>query len=168
MEKKHTQNEDSASSYQKGITNLLEKHEEEFENIIAEYILEVHNKYYSNTFPSTQICKILINKLDKKHSKFSIFHKIVRKILDKWVDDDICEIVSQRKGHQLKTVVKFDDEGFKRLKQTIIEFSIKTIEEGIKDQSISVDSLKKREDILQDLEYDIQDLFSTLESEEDD
>ena len=167
MEKKHTQNEDSASSYQKGITNLLEKHEEEFENIIAEYILEVHNKYYSNTFPSTQICKILINKLDKKQSKFSIFHKIVRKILDSWVDKDICKIVTQRKGHQLKTVVKFDEEGLTRLKQTIIDFSIKTIEDGIKNQILSIDSLKKREDILQDIQYDIQDLFSTLESEEE-
>ena len=37
------------SSYQKGIENLLEKHEEEFEDIIAKYILEVQNKYYSNT-----------------------------------------------------------------------------------------------------------------------
>lgn len=155
------------SSYQKGIANLLAKHEQEFENIIAEYILEVHNKYYSNTFPSTQICKILINKLDKKQSKFSIFHKIVRKILDRWVDNDICKIVSQRKGHQLKTVVKFDEDGFRRLKQTIIDFSIKTIEEGIQNQVLSIDSLKKREDILQDLEYDIQDLFSTLESEDD-
>jgi len=158
---------DSVSSYQKGIANLLEKHEQEFENIIAEYILEVHNKYYSNTFPSTQICKILIDKLDKKQSKFSIFHKIVRKILDSWVDKDICKIVSKRKGHQLKTVVKFDKEGLRRLKHTIIDFSIKTIEEGMKKQILSVDSLKKREQILQDLEYEIQDLFSTLEAEDE-
>ena len=54
-----------------------------------------------------------------------------------------------------------------RLKQTIIDFSIKTIEDGIKNQILSIDSLKKREDILQDIQYDIQDLFSTLESEEE-
>ncbi len=161
------ESEQNQSSYQKGIANLLEKHEQEFENIIAEYILEVHNKYYSNTFPSTQICKILINKLDKKQSKFSIFHKIVRKILDSWVDKDICKIVSKRKGHQLKTVVKFDEDGINRLKRTIIDFSIKTIEDGIKNQILSIDSLKKREDILHDIEYDIQDLFSTLEAEDE-
>jgi hypothetical protein len=162
------ENNRSQSSYQKGIANLLEKHEQEFENIIAEYILEVHHKYYSNTFPSTQICKILINKLEKKQSKFSIFHKIVRKILNNWVDMDICQIVSQRKGHQLKTVVKFDDVGFRQLKQKIIDFSIKTIEDGLINQMFSVDSLKKREDFLKDLEYEIKDLFSTFESEDDD
>ena len=112
------------SSYQKGIANLLEKHQEEFENIIAEYILEVHNKYYSNTFPSTQICKILLNKINKSQSKFSIFHKVVRKILKGWENRDICRIISQRKGHSLKTVVKFDDTGFQQLKQKIIDFSI--------------------------------------------
>ncbi|MHA1756273.1 MAG: hypothetical protein ACTSVV_05850 [Promethearchaeota archaeon] len=156
------------SSYQKGIANLMEKHEEEFENIIAEYILEVRNKYYSNTFPSTQICKILLDKLDKKKSKFSIFHKIVRKILENWVDKDICEIVSDRKGHVVKTVVKFDEIGFQKLKQKIIDFSIKKIEEGIDKDLELKESLKSREKILEEIEYDIKDLFSTLESEEED
>ncbi|MHA1272736.1 MAG: hypothetical protein ACTSQP_13690 [Promethearchaeota archaeon] len=156
------------SSYQKGIANLMEKHEEEFENIIAEYILEVRNKYYSNTFPSTQICKILLDKLDKKKSKFSIFHKIVRKILENWVDKDICKIVSDRKGHVVKTVVKFDDIGFQKLKQKIIDFSIKKIEEGIDKDLELKESLKSREKILEEIEYDIKDLFSTLESEEED
>ncbi|MHA1293941.1 MAG: hypothetical protein ACTSQJ_14895 [Promethearchaeota archaeon] len=156
------------SSYQKGIANLLEKYESNFENIIAEYVLEVHNKYYSNTFPSTQICKILIDKLEKNQSKFSIFHKIVRNILNNWVDKDMCEIVSQRTGkHNLKTVVRFDEEGFKRLKQKIIDFSIKKIEDGIKNQIISIDSLKTREKIIEDIEYDIKDVFFTLESDEE-
>ncbi len=155
------------SSYQKGIENLLKKHEEEFENIIADYILKVNNKYYSNTFPSTQICKILLEKLEKKHSKFSIFHKIVRKILNKWVDKDICKIVSEKKEHQVKTIVKFDNEGFIQLKQKIIDLSIKTIEEGLNKQLISVDTLKKREDILQNIEYEIKDLFFTIESDEE-
>ncbi|MGQ4872613.1 MAG: hypothetical protein ACP6IY_00910 [Promethearchaeia archaeon] len=155
------------SSYQKGIANLMEKHEEEFENIIAEYILEVRNKYYSNTFPSTQICKILLDKLDKKKSKFSIFHKIVRKILENWVDKDICKIVSDRKGHVVKTVVKFDDIGFQKLKQKIIDFSIKKIEEGIDKDLELRESLKTREKILEEIEYDIKDLFTTLESEEE-
>lgn len=155
------------SSYQKGITNLLEKHQDEFENIIAEYILEVHNKYYSNTFPSTQICKILISKIKKSQSKFSIFHKIVRKILKGWVNRDICKVISQRKGHSLKTVVKFDDTGFQQLKQKIIDFSIKTVKDGIQDNELSIDSLKTREKILEDFEYEIQDLFSILEAEEE-
>ncbi|TFF87133.1 MAG: hypothetical protein EU550_03890 [Promethearchaeota archaeon] len=159
--------EEEASSYQKGITNLLEKHEEDFENIIAEYILDVHNKYYSNTFPSTQICKILIDKLDKKRSKFSIFHKITRNILNKWVDKDLCEIISKKKGHSVKTIVKFEKEGINRLKQKIIDMSIKKIEEGIKNNIISIDSLKTREKILEDMEYEIKDVFSTLELEEE-
>ena len=154
------------SSYQKGIQNLLQKHEEEFENIIAEYIIEVHNKYYSNTFPSTQICKILIDKLEKKHTKFSIFHKVVRKILKNWVDKDLCQVVSKRKGHSVKTVVKFEKDGIHRLKQKIIDFSIKAINEGIsKTSTLSWDSLKTREKILEDLEFDIKDLFNTLEED---
>jgi len=158
---------DELSSYQKGIKNLLERHEEDFESIIAEYILEVHNKYYSNTFPSTQICKILIDKMEKKKSKFSIFHKIVRKILNKWVDKDLCEIISEKSGHSIKTIVKFEEEGLKRLKQKIIEFSIKKIEEGIKNNIISVETLKTRKRILEDLEYEIQDLFSTIEVDDE-
>ncbi|MHA1149275.1 MAG: hypothetical protein ACTSR8_13650 [Promethearchaeota archaeon] len=155
------------SSYQKGIENLLQKHEEEFENIIAKYILEVQNKYYSNTFPSTQICKILLDKLDKNQTKFSIFHKVVRQILSNWVNRDICEIVSQRKGHLVKTVVKFDEGGFQRLKQKIIDFSIKTIEEGITENIESEEALKTRDKILEDIEYDIKDLFYTLEAEDE-
>jgi len=155
------------SSYEKGISNLLEKHRKEFENIIAEYILEIHNKYYSNTFPSTQICKILIDKINKQQSKFSIFHKVVRKILKGWVDKDICKIVSQKKEHSLKTVVKFDETGIQRLKKKIIDFSINTIKDGIQDQILFVDSLKTRNKILEDFEFDIQDFFSIVESEED-
>ena len=153
------------SSYQKGIKNLLEKKGESFEQIIAEYILGVHSKYYSNTFPSTQICKVLIDKLEKKRSKFSIFHKIVRNILQKWMDKDICEIVSQKKGHAVKTVVKFDDEGLNQLKQKIIDFSIKKIEEGMTSNKIPV--FKDREKILEDIEYEIKDIFSTLELDEE-
>jgi len=155
------------SSYQKGIANLLEKHQEEFENIIAEYILEVHNKYYSNTFPSTQICKILLNKINKSQTKFSIFHKVVRKILKGWENRDICKVISQRKGHSLKTVVKFDDIGFQQLKQKIIDFSIKTVKDGLQETELSVDSLKTRDKILEDFEYEIQDLFSIFENEEE-
>lgn len=155
------------SSYQKGIKNLLEAHEEEFEQIIAEYIIEVNNKYYSNTFPSTQICKILIDKLEKKRSKFSIFHKIVRKILNNWVDKDFCEVVTKKKGTTVKTIVKFEDLGLNRLKQKIIDFSIKTIEEGMTKDVISVDTLKTRERILEDLEYDIKEVLSTFEMEEE-
>jgi len=154
------------SSYQKGIQNLLDKYEEDFENVIAEYILEVHHKYYSNTFPSTQICKILIDKLEKKKTKFSIFHKVVRNILKNWVDKDLCEVVSQRRGNTVKTVVKFEDEGFQVLKQKIIDFSIKKIEEGITEGLESDESLKTREKILEDIEYDLKDLFNTLEMEE--
>ena len=162
MEKDKTQ-----SSYQKGIANLLEKHQEEFENIIAEYILEVHNKYYSNTFPSTQICKILLNKINKSQTKFSIFHKVVRNILKGWENRDICKVISQRKSHSLKTVVKFDKTGFQQLKQKIIDFSIKTVKDGIQDKDFSVDSLKTRDKILEDFEYEIQDLFSILENDEE-
>lgn len=158
--------ENNISSYQKGIKNLLEKHEEDFEQIIAEYILEVHNKYYSNTFPSTQICKILIDKLEKQATKFSIFHKIVRNILNKWKDKDICEIVSQKKGHSIKTIVKFDDEGINRLKQKLIELSIKKIEDGITNNIISIDTLKTRERILEDIELEIKDIFQTFENGE--
>lgn len=158
---------DDLSSYQKGIQNLFEKYREQFETIISEYILEVHNKYYSNMFPSTQICKILIDKLDKKRSKFSIFHKIVRKILKNWVNTDICEVVSKSKGHSVKTVVKFDDQGFKMLKQKIIDFSIKKIQEDLEIEVEAVDSLKSRDKIIEDLEYDIKDLFNTFELDDE-
>ncbi len=161
----------SESSYQKGINNLLEKHREAFENIIAEYVLEVNNKYFSNQFPSTQICKILLKKLEKSQSKFSIFHKIVRKILKGWVNKDICKIVSKKSGHGVKTVVKFDENGFQRLKQKIIEFSIKKIEEGIETESkkeeTQPESLKSRKQILDNIEMEIKDVFNALESEEE-
>ncbi len=165
----------SVSSYQKGINNLLERHGEEFENIIAEYVLEVNNKYFSNQFPSTQICKILLKKLEKSQSKFSIFHKIVRKILKGWVNKDICKIVTKKSGHGVKTVVKFDEDGFQRLKQKIIEFSIKNIEEGIetgsktgsnKEETLP-EGLKSRKQILKNIEMEIKDVFNVLESEEE-
>jgi len=87
--------------------------------------------------------------------------------LKNWVDKDICEVISQRKGHSLKTVVKFDDLGFLQLKKKIIDLSIKTVEEGIKDIEFSRDSLKTREKILEDFEFEIRDVFLILESEEE-
>ncbi|MGV9202620.1 MAG: hypothetical protein ACOC44_01190 [Promethearchaeia archaeon] len=160
---------DELSSYQKGIENLLEDNREEFENIIAEYILGVHNKYFSNMFPSTQICKVLLDRLDKKKSKFSIFHKIVREILQNWKNKDLCEIVSQKKRHSIKTVVKFGDEGLNQLKQKVLDFNIKKIEKEIeiKDKKEEEQILKTREKIIEDMEYNIRDIFLTLEQDEE-
>lgn len=163
------EDEESISSYQKGIENLLDHNREEFENIIAEYIIGVHNKYFSNMFPSTQICKVLLDRLDKKKSKFSIFHKIVREILNNWKNKDLCEIVSQKKRHSIKTVVKFGDEGLNHLKQKVLDFSIKKIEDEIEIRHTEEEEkvLKTREKIIEDMEYKIRDLFLTLEHEED-
>ncbi|MGV9171547.1 MAG: hypothetical protein ACOC35_03115 [Promethearchaeia archaeon] len=160
---------DELSSYQKGIENLLEDNREEFENIIAEYILGVHNKYFSNMFPSTQICKVLLDRLDKKKSKFSIFHKIVREILQNWKNKDLCEIVSQKKRHSIKTVVKFGVEGLNQLKQKVLDFNIKKIEKEIeiKDKKEEEQILKTREKIIEDMEYNIRDIFLTLEQDEE-
>ncbi|MFO8019410.1 MAG: hypothetical protein R6U96_12310 [Promethearchaeia archaeon] len=160
---------DELSSYQKGIKNLLEENREDFENIIAEYILGVHNKYFSNMFPSTQICKILLDRLDKKKSKFSIFHKVVREILQSWKDKDLCEIVSQKKRHSIKTVVKFGDEGLNQLKQKVLDFSIKKIQEGIEIKGTNEEGkiLKTREKLIEDMEYNIKDIFLTLETEDE-
>jgi hypothetical protein len=83
------------------------------------------------------------------------------------VDTDLCEIVSQRKGHNIKTVVKFGDDGLQILKQKLIDFSIKKIEDGISTHELETDTLKKREKIIEDLEYEIKDLFIMLEEEDD-
>jgi len=152
------------SSYNKGIQNLL-KNEELFDEIICEYVVRVNAKYYSTIFPSSQIAKIIMDKMDKEKTKFPIIHKVVREILNKWVDRDICKFVSEKRKHKIKTVVEFDQEGLNKLKRKILDFSIDKINEGIKDLEIEVDSLKTRGDIFKEMELEIQDFFNFMEEE---
>jgi hypothetical protein len=88
--------------------------------------------------------------------------------LNNWKNKDLCEIVSQKKRHSIKTVVKFGDEGLNHLKQKVLDFSIKKIEDEIEISHTEEEKvLKTREKIIEDMEYKIQDLFLTLEQEDD-
>lgn len=136
-----------------------------FEEIICEYVVRVNAKYYSTIFPSNQIAKIIMDKMDKKKTKFPIIHKVVREILNKWVNKDMCKYVSEKQIHKIKAVVEFDEKGLQRLKRKILDYSIDKIQSGLKDQDVPADSLKTRDAIIKEMELEIQDFFNVIEED---
>lgn len=154
------------SSYQKGIEKLLEK-KEGFEWIIASYLINTHNKFKSNVFPTTQIAKIVMNKMGKKKTQYPILHKIVREIFKIWTDEEICEIARQKRRESKKTkmIYRITDYGFTVLKTKVIEFSIQNIEGSISTEFEP--STRTREEILGDYLQDILDELDTFYDDDD-
>ncbi|MBD3350660.1 MAG: hypothetical protein GF364_04150 [Candidatus Lokiarchaeota archaeon] len=146
------------SSYEKGIRKLLEK-SEGFEWIIANYVIDTHNKFRSNVFPTTQIAKVVLNKLNKKKTKYAIIHKIVREIFNIYEEDEICERITSRssKSKKTKKIYRITDYGFKVLKSKVIGFNIENIRGNIKQEFEP--SSRSREDYVMDYVQDFIDEF---------
>lgn len=158
------------SSYSRGIENLL-KNSRKFENIMMEYIIRTNSRYFSNVFPSTQLAKVVLDKLDEKKTKFPIIHKIIREILKQWEKNNLCIHVTTTKYSKSRTktkeVYRFHQGGLNELKKEIISASIERIEEGMDKTEIPTDSLKTREDILEGFQTEIEDFFRAIEFETD-
>lgn len=156
------------SSYEKGIQKLLEN-SDGFEWIIANYLIETYNKFKSTVFPTTQIAKVLMNKLNKKKSQFAIIHKIVRELMMKYEKEEICtkiEIKRNMESKRTKTIYKFSEEGFKVLKSKIIGFNIKNIEGKISNEFEP--ATRPREDYIMDYVRNVLDELEGLYDENND
>ncbi|MHA1733865.1 MAG: hypothetical protein ACTSU5_18135 [Promethearchaeota archaeon] len=156
------------SSYSRGIDNLL-KDSEKFEEILAEYIIRTNSHYFSNVFPSTQLAKIVLNKLEERRTKFPIIHRLVREILKKWADSGVCVHVTTTKYSKSRTktkeVYKFHGGGLAKLKELIIKSSIQKISAEVEPEKLPSDSLKTREEMIEDLQREFEDFFYLMESE---
>ncbi|MHA1338730.1 MAG: hypothetical protein ACTSRZ_19620 [Promethearchaeota archaeon] len=150
------------SSYEKGVKRLLEN-SDLFEWIIANYIIDTYNKFKSNVFPTTQIAKILLDKLNRKKTQYGIIHKVVREIFKIYEKEDICKKIKEgRRSAEKKTkiIYRITDYGIKILKSKLIGFNIKSIEGTLK-EDIPIPT-KTREEYL--LEY-IEDIFDEIDRE---
>ncbi|MFX0103718.1 MAG: hypothetical protein ACFFCS_29420 [Candidatus Hodarchaeota archaeon] len=147
------------SSYEKGINNLL-NNTEMFEALIWAYVLRVNSNFYSKEFPSTQIAKIILSKLDIRKSKFPIFHKVIRIILNRWQDKGICTLVSNSStstSRKTKEIYRFNEDGINKMKAKFIDKCIEDIE---KNGTLEKDSqvLRTRDKIIEDLYFQLHDL----------
>lgn len=161
--------DDRISSYQKGINRLLEN-KAEFEKLIIEYLLFVNSKYRSNMFPTPQIAKILLEKLNMKKTQFPIIHKIVRTILEEWTKHGWCEYVSTTKSgrnRRTKFIYKFNPENMQFLKGRFISSSITEIEHDIvgDGQKAHADTMMTRDAILDDWVNKVHDLIDEIDAE---
>ncbi|MEX2682873.1 MAG: hypothetical protein Q6373_014885 [Candidatus Sigynarchaeota archaeon] len=147
------------SSYEKGINNLLNDIRK-YEALIWAYVLRVNSKFHSNEFPSTQITKIIMDKLNLEKTKFSLFHKVIRIILTRWEEKGICELVSNTRtssARKTKEIYRFNDEGLEKIKAQFID---KCIEDIVKEVNIEKDLqvLKTRDRIIEDLTYKLREI----------
>jgi DNA-binding PadR family transcriptional regulator len=158
------------SSYQKGINRLFE-HREKFERVIIEYILFVNSTYGSNMFPTPQIAKIMVDKLQFKKTQFPIIHKIVREILNEWEQNGWVEYVTTTKSgrnRRTKFIYRFTPENLELLKGRFIGTSIRDIElERPHDEAPLKDTLKSRERILQQWIDDINEVINNIEPDKE-
>lgn len=158
------------SSYQKGINRLFE-HREKFERVIIEYILFVNSTYGSNMFPTPQIAKIMVDKLQFKKTQFPIIHKIVREILNEWEKNGWVEYVTTTKSgrnRRTKFIYRFTPENLELLKGRYIGTSIRDIEtDRPHDDAPLKDTLKTRERILQQWIDNINEVISDIEPEKE-
>nr|MDO8119432.1 hypothetical protein [Candidatus Sigynarchaeota archaeon] len=151
--------DDSLSSYQKGINNLLHDMEK-FEALIWAYVLKVNSNFHSREFPSTQIAKIIVDQLGLEKTKFPLFHKVIRVILDLWTRQGICSLVTQPKGasaKKTKEIYRFNEGGIERIKAKFIEKSIDDILQNT-DINKEMQVLKTRERIIEDLKFKLKEL----------
>ncbi|HMF30194.1 MAG TPA: hypothetical protein VKK79_02170 [Candidatus Lokiarchaeia archaeon] len=157
-----------SSSYEKGIEKLLQN-SQEFESIILEYICRVNAKFYSNVFPSTQLAKVIMNKLQAKKTKFPVIHKIVREILKKWEESEVCEHVRttkySRSRSKTKEIYKFPDPGLAELKERLISYSIDLIQnedlETLGDENV----MQTREEMINKFQEEFENFFEEVEEE---
>lgn len=61
--------------------------------IIQDYIIEVYQKWNSNVFPSSQLTKVVLARLEKPKSYYRIYHQMIKQILRKWEKQEICSYV---------------------------------------------------------------------------
>ncbi|HME52493.1 MAG TPA: hypothetical protein VKM55_09770 [Candidatus Lokiarchaeia archaeon] len=142
------------SSYEKGINNLLNDMEK-YEALIWAYVLRVNSNFHSNEFPTTQITKIIMAKLGLEKTKFSLFHKVIRIILNKWEETGICELVSnsqKKNARKTKEVYRFNDDGLEKIKARFIDKCIEDIIENV-DVEKDLQVLKTRDKIIEDLMF---------------
>jgi len=153
--------EEKISSYEKGVKKLLENRDI-FEWIISNYIVDIYTKFNSSIFPTTQIAKVLLNKLNRKKTQFGIIHKLVREIFKMYEEEEILEEIKEGRYNPRKTkiVYRVNEEGIKILKSKIMGFNIKSIEGKISEE-IEYPT-KTREQYL--LDY-IANIFDTIERE---
>ncbi len=154
------------SSYDKGVEKML-AYSKDFEDIILEYICRVNAKFYSNVFPSTQLAKIIMNKLQAKKTSFPIIHKIVREILKRWEEKEVCEHVRTTKysksRSKTKEIYKFPDVGLAELKKRVISSSIDLIEKEDPSKFVEGNVMKTREEILDGFQREIEEFFDFME-----
>ncbi len=147
------------SSYEKGINNLLNDIKK-YEALIWAYVLRVNSNFHSNEFPSTQITKIIMDKLGLEKTKFSLFHKVIRIILNRWEEKGICELVSNARTsstRKTKEIYRFNDDGLEKIKAQFID---KCIEDIVKDVNLEKDLqvLKTRDRIIEDLTFKLREI----------
>ncbi len=147
------------SSYEKGINNLLNDIKK-YEALIWTYVLRVNSNFHSNEFPSTQITKIIMDKLNLEKTKFSLFHKVIRIILTRWEEKGICELVSNTRTsstRKTKEIYRFNDDGLEKIKAQFID---KCIEDIVKEVNVEKDLqvLKTRDKIIEDLTFKLREI----------
>lgn len=152
------------SSYEKGIKKILEK-SDGFEWIIASYLVDTHDKFKSNVFPTTQVAKIVIDKLDKERTKFAVIHRIVREIFKNYEEEGLCEKLERGRSKKTKKIYKFTEYGFKVLKSKIINFNIENIK-GTIPAEFEVNT-RSREDMLMHYLQSMVDQFDDYVMDED-
>lgn len=156
--------EKEKSSYLKGIDRLLEN-SDMFEREIIDYILSVNSKFHSNTFPTTQLAKILLEQLKFKQTQYPIIHKVIREIFKKWADEDICTYVSTAKAgrnRRTKDIYKFNEDQIKILKGKLIESSIEDIQDDSVDPKKEIQQMKTREEILRRFHEHADNIISEI------
>lgn len=151
--------DDKTSSYQKGINNILED-VETYEALIWEYVLRVNSNFYSKEFPTTQIAKIILDRLNIEKTRFPIFHKVIRIILANWATNGLCERVRRTRSSgtkKTKVIYRFNEEGLGKIKAKFIDKCISDIinEDALKRE---LQVLKTREKIIDDLNFYLSEM----------
>ncbi|MHC1591864.1 MAG: hypothetical protein ACXQS8_07250 [Candidatus Helarchaeales archaeon] len=141
---------------------------------MGEYIVSVNSKWQSNDFPSSSVAKTLLKVFKEKQTRFPIIHKMVKTILKNWEAQGICDHISTTKyAHCRKTkeIYRFDDEGFKKLKELILDRNIQMIKKDDKHIFESFmaqqnrETMKSRESIINNFLMDLHDEILQTASE---
>lgn len=149
---------DDKSSYEKGINNLLQDIQK-YEALIWAYVLRVNSRFHSKDFPSTQIAKIIVSKLNIEKTRYSFFHKAIRIILSKWTGEGLCERVQEtasKSAKKTKEIFRFTEDGLEKLKAKFIDQSIDDILKNV-DIERDFEVLKTRENIIEDIQHRFKD-----------
>ena len=157
------------SSFLKGIDKLLENLAI-FEREIIDYILSVNKKFHSNTFPTTQLAKIIMSRLKFKQTQYPIIHKVTREIFKRWESQDLCKYISTAKAgrnRKTKDIYKFTEEQIAILKGKRIEASIAEISEDSLDSKKDIQQMLSRDEILSRITEQADSLLSEMDENDD-